>query len=218
MGWWSYSDRRTVEECKSITTKFLNGHSYFDGGIRRGSMNWSRNGEQTGDINFVVSTAKGDEFIRFRYTVTDRYSGEKTEVDYKARLDSTPCHFGGRRWWFICPLIVSGRACNRRVGALYSGDGVYFGCRHCHDLTYQSSKQSHPFDRMFLRMGVAPKTAKQLFKGGFKGMSTERKTHVIAIRVPPAVKKHFLEEAQKREETLTDFLFELIVAGWNISP
>ncbi|MGA2466048.1 MAG: hypothetical protein ABSH06_17070 [Thermodesulfobacteriota bacterium] len=47
-------------------------------------------------------------------------------------------------------------------------------------------------------------------------MSRERRTQIIAIRVPPAAKKRILEEAQKREETLTEFLFELIGAGWNI--
>jgi len=36
MGRWSYSSRWTVEECKSISTKFLNEHHYFDGGIRWG--------------------------------------------------------------------------------------------------------------------------------------------------------------------------------------
>jgi hypothetical protein len=56
MGRWSYSSRWTVEECKSISTKFLNEHNYFDGGIRRGGMNWSRGGEKTGSISFVVST------------------------------------------------------------------------------------------------------------------------------------------------------------------
>ena len=47
-------------------------------------------------------------------------------------------------------------------------------------------------------------------------MSEERRTQIIAIRVPPAAKKRILEEAQKREETLTEFLVELIGAGWNI--
>ena len=167
MGRWAYSDRRTVEECKEITVKFLNEHHFFDGSVRWGGMRWIRNGEQTGNINFVVSTADGDEFIHFQYTVTDRYSGEKNSFDYKARLDWIPCHFGGRRWWFICPLVVSGRACNRRVGALYLGNGDYFGCRHCYNLTYESSKESHRFDRMFLKMGVDPKVGKQLFKRRF---------------------------------------------------
>jgi hypothetical protein len=130
-------------------------------------MNWTRNGEKTGSISFVVSAVEGDEYIRFQYTQTDRHSGEKTELDYKVRLEWTACHFGGRRWWFICPLVVNGRACNRRVGVLYLDGGKYFGCRHCYDLTYESSKTSHQFDRMFLRMGIDPKEAKQLFKERF---------------------------------------------------
>jgi hypothetical protein len=47
-------------------------------------------------------------------------------------------------------------------------------------------------------------------------MNRERRTEIIAIRVPPAAKKRILEEAQKREETLTEFLFELIGAGWEV--
>ena len=47
-------------------------------------------------------------------------------------------------------------------------------------------------------------------------MNRERRTEIIAIRVPPAAKKRILEEAQKREETLTEFFFELIGAGWKV--
>lgn len=164
MGRWSYSSRWTTNECKSLSVKFLNENHYFDGGLRWGGCNWSRNGEQTGSIGFTVSTVEGDEYIRFQYTQTDRNTNEKTELDYKAQIESTPCHFGGRRWWFICPLVVNGRACYRRVGVLYMASGKYFGCRHCYNLTYESSKESHKFDRMFLKMGISPKIAKELFK------------------------------------------------------
>ena len=47
-------------------------------------------------------------------------------------------------------------------------------------------------------------------------MSPERRTQIIAIRVPPTAKKRFLEEAQKRGEILTNFIWELIGAGWDI--
>ena len=47
-------------------------------------------------------------------------------------------------------------------------------------------------------------------------MSGERRTQIIAIRVPPIAKKRILDEAQKRGEILTDFMWELIGAGWNI--
>ena len=127
-------------------------------------MKWTRNGERIGSIDFVVSTIENDEYIRVQYTLKDRFSGESTDFDYKARLTSTPCHFGGRRWWFICPFVINGQPCNDRVGALYLADGKYFGCRHCQDLTYESSKESHQFDRMFLKMGIDPKEAKELLR------------------------------------------------------
>ena len=38
----------------------------------------------------------------------------------------------------------------------------------------------------------------------------------MSKRVPPATKKRILEEAQKRGETLTDFIWEVIGAGWEI--
>jgi len=166
MGRWSYSDRWIVEECKSLSTKFLNKHHYFDGGVRWGGCTWNRRGEQTGNIGFMVSTVEGDEYIRFQYTQTNRDTDEKADLDYKVQLAWTPCHFGGRRWWFICPLVVNGCVCNRRVGALYLGNGKYFGCRHCYNLTYESSKESHKFDRLFRDMGITEKQAKELFKEG----------------------------------------------------
>ena len=34
--------------------------------------------------------------------------------------------------------------------------GRYFGCRHCHELTYTSSQESHRYDR--LSAGIARET------------------------------------------------------------
>jgi len=62
---------------------------------------------------------------------------------YLARLTWTPCHFGGGRWWWQCPLVVDGRPCQRRCRILYRPPGAsYFACRVCHQLTYRS-RQRH---------------------------------------------------------------------------
>jgi hypothetical protein len=67
------------------------------------------------------------------------------------RIATTRPRFGGLRWWFVCPLTVNGRPCGRRVGKLYLPPaGRYFGCRHCHDLTYTSC-QTHDKRVDFLR-------------------------------------------------------------------
>lgn len=48
-------------------------------------------------------------------------------VGGKIALEYTPCHFGGRRAWLLCPM------CNRRSGTLF---GSEFICRHCIGLHY----------------------------------------------------------------------------------
>jgi Zn-finger protein len=48
---------------------------------------------------------------------------------------STPCHFGGKRLWFICPF------CKRRVGTLYKPPAKdELLCRKCHGLGYSRSR------------------------------------------------------------------------------
>jgi hypothetical protein len=80
--------------------------------------------------------------IRLKYTVTDR-SGEKTDYNYKVRLTTTPCNFGGVRYWFICPLSRSGVYCGKRAGKLYLPPSrYYFGCQHCYDLSYGSRNET----------------------------------------------------------------------------
>jgi hypothetical protein len=77
------------------------------------------------------------------YTLTHASTKEQESLDYRVRLTTTQPRFGGLRWWFVCPLGVNGRACSRRVGKLYLPPGRrYFGCRHCHGLTYTSA-QTH---------------------------------------------------------------------------
>ena len=57
-------------------------------------------------------------------------------VSYSVRLAWTPCHFGGRRPWFLCPA----QGCARRVAILYGG--AIFACRNCHRLSYASQRES----------------------------------------------------------------------------
>ncbi len=109
-----------------------------------GSIFWKNSfGEKTGSISINVSTLDEPCYVRFYYTVTDRHSEEKTDYDYKVRLTTTPCNYGGVRYWFICPLSINGVYCGRRVAKLYKAPGAnYFGCRHCYNLSYESRNES----------------------------------------------------------------------------
>ena len=69
------------------------------------------------------------------------------------RLTATRPRFGGLRWWFVCPLVVNGRPCNRRVAKLHLPPPArYFGCRLCYRLTYASCQESHRHDTLYRLM------------------------------------------------------------------
>lgn len=130
------TNKTEADNLLSIDVYWLNKHGYFVR-FKSGSIQWSNGFSDEKSSIGVVSNIGDDAYIKLKYTQTDNYSGDKKSFDYKVRLVSTSCNYGGNRWWFICPLIVDGLACRRRVGKLYK-DGDYFGCRHCYDLTYNS--------------------------------------------------------------------------------
>lgn len=152
MGRWPYSYRKIVEECFSISIRQLKRDGCLSRMFTSGELSWSNNfGKKLVNVGYQISIIGVRSYMRLQYNFKIGTTGEAGDLDYEIRLVSTPCNFGGRRWWFICPLITDGMACNRRVGVLYLGD-KYFGCRHCYDLTYKSCQQSHKFDNLLLKM------------------------------------------------------------------
>jgi hypothetical protein len=84
-------------------------------------------------------------------------------VEQRVPITWTPCRFGGRRPWFVCPASSGGRYCGRRVAVLY-GAGELFACRRCCGLVYASQQES-PHDRSLsqaqkirFRLGGSPST------------------------------------------------------------
>jgi hypothetical protein len=58
-------------------------------------------------------------------------------------LIATTPHFGGRRWWFRCPVK------GIRAAKLYLPPGArQFGSRQAYVLTYRSCQESHRLDRL----------------------------------------------------------------------
>ena len=144
MGRWSWSNRNTVEECLSLDTTWLNRNGYFCG-YRSGRLEWKNSYEEVmSSIRIVVSVDVQDSvenYVKLNYTVTDSFSGDKSNKDYKVFLDGTSCNYGGFRYWFICPLSVERTSCNKKVAKLYlPPGGAYFGCRNCYNLTYRCQK------------------------------------------------------------------------------
>lgn len=143
MGRYYWNKKDTVEDCKDLSVQWLKKHDYLQG-FKYGGIKWRTGWGNESSVGFAVNTMDDNPYLKFDYTITDRETGEKTDYDYKVRLTTTPCNYGGVRCWFICPLVVEGKACNRRVGTLYlAPSGKYFGCRHCYDLSYNSRNESY---------------------------------------------------------------------------
>jgi hypothetical protein len=134
-----------VDEARSIDILDLQRKEVFTkGSTWSWTSSWSRNGEVVASISYRVESGdNGPAGLRFMYTITENETGEKKDYNYIIPVVSTRCNYGGKRWWFICPLVVNGRVCQRRCRIVYLPPGTeYFGCRECHQLTYES-RQRH---------------------------------------------------------------------------
>ena len=142
MGRYYWSKKNTVEDSTKLSIAKLKEFGLLEG-YRSTTLTWtwSLSGHKS-SIGIFVNVLDEPYYAKLNYTITDRNSGEKTDYDYKIGLTTTPCHYGGVRYWFICPLVRNGVPCGRRVGTLFlSSGGKYFGCRHCYDLSYESRNE-----------------------------------------------------------------------------
>ncbi|MGA3066369.1 MAG: hypothetical protein ABSF29_05925 [Tepidisphaeraceae bacterium] len=152
-----YSAKTTVEDCRSIDATRWQREDILRPlcSSRGGRWIWSDpdTKEERASIGYESDCGDTSGFVQLNYTVTRH--DEKIPLDYPIRLTTTKTPWGKLRWWFICPLVVDGRACGRRVRKLYlPGGGKYFGCRHCYNLTYTSCQESHKFDSLFGQIGA----------------------------------------------------------------
>ena len=106
-------------------------------------VTWKRSdGTESGLSLFVEPPG----MIRLMYT-TPPAEGRRSDFNYRVYLDTTPCNYGGERWWFRCP------SCGRRCRILYGGPE--FTCRVCRDLTYRSQQEGRSRFRSLLEMAIA---------------------------------------------------------------
>jgi len=165
---WGHCKKTTVEESLDLTARAFKPFMNMETGTV-GTMTWTRGGEKYASISFRPEGNGDDRLFLFSYT---HGSGESAQaLDYPVRLVKTAPHFGGVRWYFLCPLVDGGKPCSRRVSKLYlPPGGLYFGCRECYGLTYTSSQESHRFDGLFKSLAVSmgrgftPKDVKQALK------------------------------------------------------
>jgi hypothetical protein len=113
------------------------------GALHPGAMatpSWSRRGEPSGSIVTIMDCDRPCLTLSYR---TQRAEEDWTPVEETVWLETTACHFGGDRVWFLCP------GCHARRAVLFSVQGR-FRCRICHDLAYSSTRED-PQERAIRR-------------------------------------------------------------------
>src|SRR3954463_14431513 len=155
----SGSGRNTVESCRSLDINKLQRTGCLDPGWA-GGWQWTRDGERVAWINLRVEADR--RHLTYRVSI----AGEDwQDVHETVRIVRIPCRFGGSRPYFVCPGVVNGSYCGRRVAKLY-GAGQYFLCRHCYGLAYASQRE----DEMDRALRRANKIRVRL--GGQPGMAS----------------------------------------------
>lgn len=154
------------------------GHLQKDFSYSSGTIRWTMNGEERSSIGFSISrdnwnTPQEETYIRLNYTHTSNSTEQKESMNYRIELESTPCKYGGKRYWFICPLTKNGKYCGRRVGVLYS-IGKWFGCRHCGDIAYQTQMEGGKYRWGGVSAPDVDKAQEQVKRMYYRGKPTRK--------------------------------------------
>ena len=174
--------KRIAEQSNALSVFWLKKQGYLDGSYLFGSLHWSCNGEDRGSIRVAVNldNLSDNNYVNLKYTHMYYWSEEKSEIDYKVRLESTPCHYGGVRYWFICPLSTNGVYCGRRVGVLYRV-GKWFGCRHCHRVAYYSQMRGGKYRGTSITCPDIDKKESEIKRYYYRGRPTRKYRRVLAM-------------------------------------
>jgi hypothetical protein len=126
--------RDTADACRALDVNALHRSGMLEAG-KYGTCQWSRDGEDVASIGMYAKTDRLVLSYRWR-----PFGGEWEAVSESILIVRQPCRYGGTRPYFICPGVVNGRHCGRRIAKLFC-PGRYFLCRHCHRLTYASQSE-----------------------------------------------------------------------------
>ena len=135
--WYRWGKKTVVEDCLCIDINRMVKSGAIKPDTRR-SSSWVWTNVQTGERVSNVSYASNtldphNMYLNLKYTTVS--TDEKH--DYNIRIERTPLHYGGHRYWFICPYT------RKRVTKLYAVNGAgKFGSRYAFNLSYASQSEA----------------------------------------------------------------------------
>jgi hypothetical protein len=144
--------KTTVEDGLTLSlSAMLEKGALVPGSTSSGSWHWSYPGhEPHARVRYVGNMVDLDSA-----SITLDYRVDDQPMRYAVRLVSTVPRFGGRRWWFLCPLARKDGKPPRRVAKLHLPPGQrYFGSREAYGLTYRSVHESWARRALFRRLAV----------------------------------------------------------------
>lgn len=142
-----YGGRPTADASKRIDIAWMirTGRA-VPGQWLRGTLSWSRGGSPAGSISYDADMSD-PEASELRLSYWRGEGADRESVDQTVRLVYTLPHYGGRRWWMICPYR------HNRVGKLYlPAGGDRFAGRQAWRLGYDSQRKGprdQPFEKLF---------------------------------------------------------------------
>ena len=158
------------------------------GKIKRGTIDWSRNGNPTGSISISVNTQSEQRYIELDYKYRDE------PRNYKVFLTSTPSNLNrGEIWYFLCPQT------NKRCRKLYSIGGYFLHREAFNGCMYETQTQSKKYRQLDKTLGVYFKSDnlyselyKKHFKKSYAGKPTKKYLRIME-RIQKAESITYLE-------------------------
>jgi len=139
--------RPTADSAHRIDLAWMMRTGYAKPGCHiSGTLRWTCGGRPSGWINYTARMDEpGQERLELSYTLGE--GNDREAVRQTIRLCHTAPHYGGKRWWMICPYQ------HIRVGKLYlPAGGDRFASRKAWRLGYAIQRVAHrdrPFERLF---------------------------------------------------------------------
>lgn len=193
-----------AEQSNALSIFWLKKYGYLNSGWRSGGIKWIyRMSGNESNIGFTVTIngSEGDN-IKLQYSHTSRETGEKKSMDYEVELTTTPCNYGGKRYWFICPLTKNGRRCGRRVGVLYS-IGKWFGCRHCGEIAYDAQMSGGKFRSSSVCLPDIERAEKEVKRHYYNGKPTRK--YIRVMRLNDKFRRSFMMIAARLDKRFRGF-------------
>jgi hypothetical protein len=115
--WWRPPRKAVVEDCYSIDANYWTREGILKHGVwHSGSVTWTSYGGPGFIVHFEASTLHPAHLsVRLQYSWVWTATQRQGSADYRVRLTTTRS-FKGRRWWFLCTLLVNGAPLQRPGG------------------------------------------------------------------------------------------------------